>query len=143
MTTKPHYKRFFKESYIQTIKANKTMKGQAVPNHRSKGKKVESNIDSAAHNQTLKQQKQNMTGATTYLSILTLNVNSHNSPIKRHCLALFGYLFSSFTSGSCTEPEVNDVGGRIVSIFFPSSHHSTWCCYCPCTACNLVLATLQ
>jgi hypothetical protein len=35
------------------------MKGQAVPNHRRrKGKKVESNIDLAAHNQTLKQHKQ-------------------------------------------------------------------------------------
>jgi hypothetical protein len=41
------------------VKVNKTMKGQAAPNHRRrKGKKVESNIDSAAHNQTLKQQKQ-------------------------------------------------------------------------------------
>jgi hypothetical protein len=41
------------------MKANKTMRGQAVPNHRRrKDKKVESNIDSAAHNQTLKQQKQ-------------------------------------------------------------------------------------
>jgi hypothetical protein len=40
------------------VKANKTMKGQAVPNHRRrKGKKVEGNIDSAAHNQTLKQTK--------------------------------------------------------------------------------------
>jgi exonuclease III len=28
-----------------------------------------------------------MTGITTYLSILTLNVNRLNSPIKRHCLA--------------------------------------------------------
>jgi exonuclease III len=28
-----------------------------------------------------------MMGITTYLSILTLNVNSINSPIKRHCLA--------------------------------------------------------
>jgi hypothetical protein len=36
------------------MKANKTMKGQAVPNHRRrKGKKVENNIDSAVHNQTL------------------------------------------------------------------------------------------
>jgi hypothetical protein len=34
------------------------MKGQAVPNHRRrKGKKVESNTDSAAHNQTHKQQQ--------------------------------------------------------------------------------------
>jgi hypothetical protein len=41
------------------VKANKTMKGQAVPNHRRrKGKKVESNTDSSAHNQTLKQQRQ-------------------------------------------------------------------------------------
>jgi hypothetical protein len=40
------------------MKANKTMKGQAVQNHRRrKGKKVENNIDAAAHNQTLKQQK--------------------------------------------------------------------------------------
>jgi hypothetical protein len=32
--------------------ANKTMKGQTVPNHRRrKYKKVESSIDSAAHNQ--------------------------------------------------------------------------------------------
>jgi hypothetical protein len=40
------------------VKANKTMKGQAIPNHRRrKGKKVESNIDSATHTQTLKQQR--------------------------------------------------------------------------------------
>jgi hypothetical protein len=42
------------------MKANKTMKGQALPNHRRrKGKKVESNIDAATHNQTVKQQKTN------------------------------------------------------------------------------------
>jgi hypothetical protein len=52
------------------MKANKTMKGQAVPNHRRrKGKKVESNIDPAAHNQTLKQQKQ-------------LNERNHNITIN-------------------------------------------------------------
>jgi hypothetical protein len=35
------------------------MKGQAAPNHRRrKDKEVESNIDSAAHNQTFKQKKQ-------------------------------------------------------------------------------------
>jgi hypothetical protein len=35
------------------------MKGQAIPNHRRrKGKKIESKIDEAAHNQTLKQQRQ-------------------------------------------------------------------------------------
>jgi hypothetical protein len=41
------------------VKENKTMKRQAVPNHRRrKGKKLESSIDSAALNQTLKQQRQ-------------------------------------------------------------------------------------
>jgi hypothetical protein len=41
------------------MKANKIMKGQAVSNHRRrKEKESESNIDSAAHNQTLKQQRQ-------------------------------------------------------------------------------------
>jgi hypothetical protein len=36
------------------MKTNKTMKGQAIPKHRRrKGKKVESNIDSVTHNQTL------------------------------------------------------------------------------------------
>jgi hypothetical protein len=40
------------------MKGYKTMKGQAVTNHRRrKIKKIESNIDSPAHNQTLKQQK--------------------------------------------------------------------------------------
>jgi hypothetical protein len=40
------------------VNANKTMKRQAVPNHRRRqGKKVQSNIDSAAYNQTLKKQK--------------------------------------------------------------------------------------
>jgi hypothetical protein len=35
------------------------MKGQVVPNHRRrKGKKVDSNIDVAAQNQTLKQKRQ-------------------------------------------------------------------------------------
>jgi hypothetical protein len=41
------------------MKANKTMKGQAIPNHRRrKGKKVESNIDAATYNQTPNQQRQ-------------------------------------------------------------------------------------
>jgi hypothetical protein len=52
------------------VKANKTMKGQAILNlRRRKGKKVESNIDSAAHNQTLKQQRQ-------------LNDRDHHIPIN-------------------------------------------------------------
>jgi hypothetical protein len=37
------------------MKANKTMRGQAVPNHRRrKHKESESNTNLAAHNQTLK-----------------------------------------------------------------------------------------
>jgi hypothetical protein len=65
------------------MKANKTMKGQAKPNHRRKGKKVKSNIDSATHNQTLNQQNTYMTGITMYLSILTLNVDGLNSPHQK------------------------------------------------------------
>jgi hypothetical protein len=41
------------------MKANKTMKGHAIPNpRRRKGKKVKSNTDPATHNQTLNQQIQ-------------------------------------------------------------------------------------
>jgi hypothetical protein len=70
------------------MKANKTMKGQAIPNHRRRnGKKVKSNIISATHNQLLINRDNYMTAITIYLSILTLNVNELNSPIKRHQLA--------------------------------------------------------
>jgi hypothetical protein len=42
------------------MRANKTMRGQAVSNHRRrKDKESESNINSAAHNQTLKELKLN------------------------------------------------------------------------------------
>jgi hypothetical protein len=54
------------------MKANKTMKGQAVTNlRRRKDKESESNTDSAAHNQTLKQHKQ-------------LNDRNHHIPINTH-----------------------------------------------------------
>jgi hypothetical protein len=33
--------------------------------------------------------------------------------------------------------------GGMVSIPLLSSHYSTWCCFCPCSVCNLVLANLQ
>jgi hypothetical protein len=69
------------------VKVNKTMKGQAAPNHRRKGKKAESNIDSAAHNQTLKQQIQLNDRNHHLPSILTLNVYRLNFPITRHHLA--------------------------------------------------------
>jgi hypothetical protein len=52
------------------MKAYKTKKGQEVPNHRRrKGKKVESNIDLDAHNQTIKQQRE-------------LNDRNHHIPIN-------------------------------------------------------------
>jgi hypothetical protein len=52
------------------MKANKTMTGQAVPNHRRrKDKESEINIDSAANNQTLKHRKQ-------------LNGRNHHIPIN-------------------------------------------------------------
>jgi hypothetical protein len=52
------------------MKANKTMKGQAVPNQwKRKGKNIENNIDSATHNQTHKQKNQ-------------LNDSVHHIPIN-------------------------------------------------------------
>jgi hypothetical protein len=52
------------------MKTNKTMRRQAVSNHRRrKDKESESSIDSAAHNQTFKQQKQ-------------LNDRNHHIPIN-------------------------------------------------------------
>jgi hypothetical protein len=59
MTTKPPLQRVFKEFCTQKMKANTTMRGQVTPNHRRrKDKESENNINSAGHNQTLKQQKQ-------------------------------------------------------------------------------------
>jgi hypothetical protein len=50
---------FFKGFCTQKVKPNITMKGQAAPNYRKRqSKKVESNIDLATHNQTLKQLRQ-------------------------------------------------------------------------------------
>jgi hypothetical protein len=52
------------------MKPNITMKGQAAPNYRKrKGKKIQSNSDLAAHNQTLKQQRK-------------LNDKNHHIPIN-------------------------------------------------------------
>jgi hypothetical protein len=50
------------------MKANKTIREQAVSNHRRKNKESESKINSAVHSQTLKQQKQ-------------LNDRNHHIPI--------------------------------------------------------------
>jgi hypothetical protein len=59
MTTNSPLQKILQGILHTDTKANKTMKGQAAQNHRRrKDKKVESSIDSTAHNQTLKQQKQ-------------------------------------------------------------------------------------
>jgi hypothetical protein len=49
--------------------------------YQTKGEKKDKEIDSGAHNQTIKQQKNQMT-EIIYLSIITLNVNRLNSPKK-------------------------------------------------------------
>jgi hypothetical protein len=55
MTTKPPLQKLSKEFCMQKMKTNKTMRVQAISNNRRrKGKESDSNIDSVAHNQTLK-----------------------------------------------------------------------------------------
>jgi hypothetical protein len=65
------------------MKANKTMRGQG----KRKDKESESNIDSAAHNQIFKQQRQLNDRNHHIPKILTLNVNGLNFSIKRNHLA--------------------------------------------------------
>jgi hypothetical protein len=50
-----YYKRFSKEFCTQMMKANKTTGEWEASNHKRKDKETENTIDSAAHNQTLKQ----------------------------------------------------------------------------------------
>jgi hypothetical protein len=58
MTTKPPLQKILQGILHTENESIKTMKEQAVPNNRrKKGKKVESNIDLATHNQTLNQQR--------------------------------------------------------------------------------------
>jgi hypothetical protein len=61
MTTKPPLQKILQgilHTEDESKKAKKRKSGQAVSNHRRKDKESESNTDSAAHNQILKQQKQ-------------------------------------------------------------------------------------
>jgi hypothetical protein len=54
MTPNHHYKRLSKEFCTWKVKANKTMRGQPVTNHRRrKNKESENSIDLAAHSQIL------------------------------------------------------------------------------------------
>jgi hypothetical protein len=66
------------------MKGNKTMKGQTISNHRKrKGRKKRVTLIQLHTIKPLIKKDNYMTGITTYLSILTLNVNGLNS-IKRH-----------------------------------------------------------
>jgi hypothetical protein len=59
-TTKPQLQKMPQGILHTKMKANKTMRGQTVSNHRRrKDKESESNTDSVAHNQTLKQKNLN------------------------------------------------------------------------------------
>jgi hypothetical protein len=62
------------------MKANKTTRGQILSNHkRRKDKESESSIDSAAHNQALKQQKQ-LNGRNHHIPINT-NTECQQTPL--------------------------------------------------------------
>jgi hypothetical protein len=83
MTTKPHLQKIL-QGILHTENKSKQHheKAGATKYWKRKGKKAKSNTDSGTHNQTLNQQKQLHNRITTYLSILTLNVNRLSSPIK-------------------------------------------------------------
>jgi hypothetical protein len=87
MTTKPPLQKILQGILHTKMKANKTMREQAVPNHRRrKDKELESSTDSAAHNQIFKQQKQ-LNDRNHHIPININTVNGLSSPIKRHHLA--------------------------------------------------------
>jgi hypothetical protein len=67
-------------------KQNHERTGSTNHRRRRKDKESESNIDSAPH-KPLNNKNNEMIRITIYLSILTLNVNRINCPIKRHHLA--------------------------------------------------------
>jgi hypothetical protein len=70
MTTKPPLQKILQGILHSENESKQNLRGEAIPNHRKrKDKESESNIDSAAHNQTLKQQKQ-------------LNDRNHHIPIN-------------------------------------------------------------
>jgi hypothetical protein len=56
-TTKPPLPKNLQGILHTESESNKTTKGQAIPNRRRKGKKGESNIESATDNQILKKTK--------------------------------------------------------------------------------------
>jgi hypothetical protein len=87
MTTKPPIQKIL-QRILHTEnegKQNHERSGSTKPQEK-KSKKVESNIDLAAHNQTLKQQRQ-LNDRNHHITINSnMNVNGLNSLIKRHLL---------------------------------------------------------
>jgi hypothetical protein len=69
MTTKPPIQKILQGILHTKSESKQNHKEQAVPKHRRKGKKVGSSIDSATHNQMLKQQRQ-------------INDRNHHTPIN-------------------------------------------------------------
>jgi hypothetical protein len=83
MTTKPPLQNIL-QGILHTeneSKQNQERAGNTKPQEK-KRQESKDNTESATHNQTLNQQRQLMTGITTYLSILTLNVNGQIPPSK-------------------------------------------------------------
>jgi hypothetical protein len=77
------------------------MTGQEASNHKRRKDSNQSFIDSTAHNQILKQQKQ-LNGRNHHIPInITLNVNILNSPIKRHSLA--NWIKKKYTTICCLQ----------------------------------------
>jgi uncharacterized membrane protein YheB (UPF0754 family) len=90
MTTKPPLQKVLQEILHTENESKQTMRKQAAPNYRRrKDKDSESNINSAVHNQTFKQQQLNDRNHHIPININT-NIDNDiglNSPIKRHHLA--------------------------------------------------------
>jgi hypothetical protein len=73
MTTKPSLQKILQGILHTEDESKQTMRGQEVSNHRKrKDKQSENSIDSAAHNQTFKQQKQ-VNGRNQHIPI---NINT-------------------------------------------------------------------
>jgi RNase H-fold protein (predicted Holliday junction resolvase) len=76
MTTKSPLQKILQGILHTEDERNKTMRGWEVSNHSRKDKESDSNIDSAAHNQILEQQKQ-LNGRNHHIPI---NINTEYQP---------------------------------------------------------------
>jgi hypothetical protein len=70
------------------MKANRTRRGREASNYRRRKDKYQRVVLIWLLTiKSLNYKKTQMAGIITYVSILKLNVNGLNSPIKKHCLA--------------------------------------------------------